>query len=367
MTRLHHLFETQGQSPWLDDLSRDHLASGRLSQLVAEGIRGVTANPTILARAISSTTAYDNQFARLIERGSSIENAFWELAIDDVERALDMLRPLHETNGRQDGFVSLEVSPQLAYDSSGTLAAATKLHRRINRPNLLVKIPATEQGIDAIREATAAGHSINVTLLFSLHRYAQVIDAYLSGLQAYADAGGRLAIVHSVASFFVSRVDTEVDRRLSTVSAKKAERLRGRAAVAQAKLAYRMFHDAFSGPRWDAMAAQGANVQRLLWASTSAKNPAYSDTHYVDALIGADTITTLPESTIAAFLDHGTVRRSIDDDLERAAPALDELADLGIDLAEVGQTLEDQGVASFVKSIDDLLDVLRAKADTLRI
>jgi transaldolase len=361
MTRLHDLYEAQGQSPWLDNLSRGHLTEGRLTQLVDRGIRGVTANPTILARAITGSAAYDSQLAHLVRDGRSVEDAWWQLVIDDVTQALDLLLPLHQRSGRTDGFVSLEVAPELAYDSAASVAAAAELHRRIDRPNLLVKIPATVEGVDAIRRATAAGHNINVTLLFSLERYAQVIEAYLSGLEAYAAAGGDLAAVHSVASFFVSRVDAEVDRRLAGIGAKDAPRLRGRAAIAQAKLAYQLFREAFAGPRWDALATHGARVQRPLWASTSTKDPTDPDTRYVDALIGPDTITTLPETTIAAFTDHGTVRRSIDEGIDEAADVVARLADIDIDLGKVGEVLEEQGVATFAKSISELLDTLAAK------
>jgi transaldolase len=358
VTKLHLLHDEQGQSPWLDNLTRDHLRTGHLERLVRRGVRGVTANPTILANAISSSDAYDAQFAQLVGGGATAEVAYWELVITDVVDALEQLAPLHEASGGADGFVSLEVAPALAHDPGASAAAAADLHKRIDRPNLLVKIPATAAGVEAIRQATAAGHSINVTLIFSLSRYAQVIDAYLSGLETFAADGGDLSRVRSVASFFVSRVDTEVDRRLS---ANGRDDLRGTVAVAQARRAYAMFRDAFRGPRWDALAARGATVQRPLWASTSTKDPTLPDTLYVDRLIGPDTVTTLPEQTIDAFEDHGTVTRTIDEDADAAAAVLTRAAEAGVDLDDVGRTLEDQGVAAFARSFSDVLGLLHAK------
>jgi transaldolase len=360
LTKLHRLHDEQGQSPWLDNLTRDHLRNGHLEQLVGRGIRGVTANPTILAAAITGSDAYDTQFAQLVRDGATTEEAYWELVIADVVDALDLLGPLHEATNGADGFVSLEVAPALAHDTGASAAAAAELHRRIDRPNLLVKIPATAAGIDAIRQATAAGHNVNVTLIFSLDRYAQVIDAYLSGLETFAASGGDLSTVRSVASFFVSRVDTEVERRLAT-TAPQWHDLRGKVAVAQARRAYGMFSDAFYGPRWNALAARGATVQRPLWASTSTKDPTLPDTLYVDRLIGPDTVTTLPEPTIDAFEDHGTVARTIDDDPAEAATVLDQAAEVGVDLDDVGRTLEDQGVAAFARSFTEVLGRLDAK------
>ncbi|MGE3447783.1 MAG: transaldolase [Microbacteriaceae bacterium] len=360
MNNLHRLHHEQRQSPWLDNLTRDHLHSGHLERLVERGVRGVTANPTILANAIAGSTAYDDQFTRLVRDGADVATAYWELVIADVVDALDVLGPLHESSKAADGFVSLEVAPGLAYDAAASARAAIELHQRINRSNLLVKIPATGPGIDAIREATAAGASINVTLIFSLDRYTQVIEAYLSGLEALAANGGDLHRVRSVASFFVSRVDTEVERRLNALGDAPDELL-GTVAIAQARAAYAMFRAAFAGPRWDALAARGATPQRPLWASTSTKDPALPDTLYVDALIGPDTVTTLPEPTIDAFNDHGTVIRTIDHDPEATAAVLARAADRGVDLAEVGRTLEDQGVAAFARSFAEILGRLRAK------
>ena len=365
MTKLQRLYQEQGQSPWLDNLTRGYLRDGTLGRLVADGIRGVTANPTILARAIEGSDAYDRQFATQVAQGRPVADAYWDLVVDDIAGALGVLRPTFDQSGGGDGFVSVEVAPELAHDTDATIAAARQLHQRIHQPNLFVKIPATTEGVPAIQAMIAEGRSINVTLIFSLARYAEVIEAYLAGLEALARRGGDLASVHSVASFFVSRVDTEVDRRLDAIGSGDALALRGRAAVAQAKLAYRLFRDRFSGPRWERLAARGAHPQRPLWASTSTKNPAYPDTLYVDGLIGPDTVNTLPETTIAAFADHGTGARTIDRGVDDASAVLGALAEVGVDMDDVGRTLEDQGVASFHESFVHVLQALKAKAGEL--
>jgi transaldolase len=365
MTKLHQLHDRYGQSPWLDNLTRVYLRDGTLGRLVADGVRGVTANPTILARAIEGSDAYDEQFAARIAQGRPVTDAYWDLVTDDVVDALGVLGPTFDTSGGTDGFVSVEVAPELARDTDATIAAARQLHQRIAQPNLLVKIPATGEGVPAVQAMTAQGHSINITLIFSVARYAEVIQAYLAGLETLTQRGGDLASVHSVASFFVSRVDTEVDRRLDAVGTPAALALRGQAAVAQAKLAYRLFRDRFSGPRWERLAARGAQVQRPLWASTSTKNPAYPDTLYVDSLIGPDTVTTLPEATIAAFEDHGTLARSIDRGVEDAGAVMDRLAEVGVDMDDLGRTLEDQGVAGFHQSFTHVLQALQHKARQL--
>jgi transaldolase len=365
MTMLRRLYQEQGQSPWLDNLTRVYLRDGTLGRLVAEGIRGVTANPTIFARAIEGSDAYDEQFAARIAQGRLVTDAYWDLVTDDIIDALGVLRPTFDASGGTDGLVSVEVAPELARDTAATIAAARQLHERIAEPNLLVKIPATGEGVPAIQAMTAQGHSINITLIFSVARYAEVIDAYLAGLETLAQGGGDLASVHSVASFFVSRVDTEVDRRLGAIAGSHALALRGRAAVAQAKLAYRLFGDRFSGPRWEALAARGAQVQRPLWASTSTKHPASPDTRYVDGLIGPDTVTTLPEATIAAFEDHGTLAPSLTSGVGDAEAVMDTLAEVGVDIDDVGRTLEDQGVAGFHESFAHVLQVLEGKARQL--
>ena len=371
MTRLQDLFDQQGQSPWIDDLKRSYFADGELERRVRAGVRGVTSNPTIMAKAISSGSDYDEQFAACIAEGRDVNDAYWDLVVDDIEHALAVFRPLHDASGGADGFVSLEVDPALAHETERTAASALALHERIDAPNLLVKIPATEEGIPAIEQVIGEGRSVNVTLIFSLERYGAVIDAYLAGLERVAASGGDLRRVASVASFFVSRVDTEVDRRLEAVaadggaSADRALSLRGKAAVAQARLAYRLFQDRFGSERFAALAAKGARVQRPLWASTSTKNPAYSDLLYVEPLIGPDTVNTMPERTLEAFVHHGSVARTVDADADGAHEVLAALERAGIDMADVGATLEDQGVSAFAKSFDELLQSLADKASTL--
>jgi transaldolase len=373
MTTLNDLYTEQGQSPWLDNLRRDYLRQGKLQSLVDQGIRGVTSNPTIFAKAIEAVPDYDEQFSSLLAT-MSVEDAYWELVITDITAALAVLRPVHDSSDGVDGYVSLEVAPSLAHDTAGTVAAARKLHERIGLPNLFVKIPATVEGVPAIRTMIGEGKSINVTLIFSLERYGEVMEAYLGGLEDALAAGtSDLSGIRSVASFFVSRVDTEVDRRLETAAAGAADEAerqkilgaRGTAAVAQAQQAYQRFLTVFSGRRWDALAAKGAKVQRPLWASTSTKNPAYSDLAYVDSLIGPDTVNTMPDETIAHFLDHGTVARTVDAHPEQSAAALERLAAVGIDMADVAETLENEGVASFAKSFDELMQSLSDKANAL--
>jgi transaldolase len=363
MTRLTDLYREQRQSPWIDNLTRQAVTGGGLQDLVQRGIRGVTSNPTIFQKAMTGSEAYDEQFRSVIAR-DSVEAAFWDMAIDDVVGACATLRPVHDDSGGADGFVSLEVSPALANDTAQTVEAARNLHQRIDLPNLLVKIPATAAGVPAIEAMIAEGRNINVTLIFSLSRYDEVIEAYLSGLERFAAAGGDLSRVHSVASFFVSRVDTEVDRRLSAMG-EPANHLAGKAAVAQARLAYDLFRGRFSGPRWEGLRAAGAHLQRPLWASTSTKNPAYPDLLYVDNLIGPDTVNTMPDATVAAFEDHGTVACTIDKDLDEARADLQRLEEAGVELKDVARVLEEEGVASFLKSWEELLQALSDKANTL--
>ncbi len=370
MTKLQRLYREEGQSPWLDNLTRLYLRDGTLARLVDSGLRGVTANPTIFARAIEGSDAYDEQFAALTVAGRSTEDAYWDLVRDDITQALRVLRGTFDASGGTDGFVSVEVAPELARDTEATVAAARRLHKQIDQPNLFVKIPATAEGVPAVKTMIGEGRSINVTLIFSLARYEQVIEAYLSGLEALARRRGDLTAVHSVASFFVSRVDTEVDRRIEALSANgdgsdAVLALRGRAAVAQAKLAYRLFCDRFVGERWEWLAAHGAHVQRPLWASTSTKNPILSDTLYVDSLIGPDTVNTLPEDTITAFEDHGIIARTIDSDVDVAADVMTQLAAAGVDMDDVGRTLEEHGVAAFHESFAQVLNALDTKAHQL--
>jgi transaldolase len=370
MTLLHDLYDIGGQSPWLDNLRRDWLNNGQLAELVSQGVRGITSNPTIFANAISGQDTYDEQF-RALMADHTVESAYWELAITDITNALELLRPTYETSDGEDGYVSLEVAPARAHQTDGTIEDARMLHERIHTPNLLVKVPATKEGVPAINTLIGEGRSINVTLIFGLDRYDEVMEAYISGLETMVKAGREAELRHvaSVASFFVSRVDTEVDRRLEQLAegAKAADdtlALRGKAAVAQARVAYQHFRAAFSGPRWEALDAMGARVQRPLWASTSTKNPSYPDLLYVDSLIGPSTVNTMPDATISAFLDHGQLHRSIDADPDEAAAVLEQLGEAGIDMADVEQTLEDEGVHSFAKSFDELLQKLSDKAAT---
>ncbi len=336
------------------------LRCGQLRGLVDDGVRGVTSNPTIFAKAIAAGSDYDEQIDTLLPT-HTVEDAYWALVVSDIKDALEVLSPVHAASGGCDGFVSLEVAPSIAYDTDGTVAATRLLHERIDRPNLMMKIPATAEGIPAIATMIGEGRNINVTLIFSLDRYDQVIEAYLTGLE---NCDGDLSGVHSVASFFVSRVDTEVDRRLESLGTEEALALRGRAAVAQAKLAYQLFLRRFSGDRWDALRARGASVQRPLWASTSTKNPSYPDLLYVDSLIGPDTVNTMPDSTLEAFCDHGTVACTVDAGVEAAQRDMERLAAVGVDMDDVSRVLEDEGVASFAKSFDELIQALTDKASS---
>jgi len=361
MNRLAHLHSDHGQSPWLDNLKRGYLTSGELAALVERGVRGLTSNPTIFQKAIQGSPDYDAQFATLA--GSSSSDTYWELVLQDINGALDVFAPLYESSHGHDGFVSVEVAPDLAHDSDGTFAAARALHARIARPNVMIKIPATAEGIPAIRGMISEGRSVNVTLIFGLDRYEAVMEAYIDGLEAYAATpGADLAKVASVASFFISRVDTEVDRRLEANGSPAALALIGTIAIAQAKLAYELFQGVFSGPRWEALAAKGARVQRPLWASTSTKNPSFPDTLYVDTLIGPHTVNTLPDTTLEAFADHGTLARTIDADLDVAKQHWAALPGLGVDMDDVAAKLEREGVSSFQKSFDELLTALADKA-----
>jgi len=365
VTRLHDLHADQGQSPWLDNLKRSWIDSGELATWVDRGVRGITSNPSIFQKAMTGTDAYDESLRTLMAGGTTVVDAYWDLVVRDIVDALEVLRPVHDASDGVDGYVSVEVDPSLAADTYGTIAAARVLDERIDRPNLYVKIPATAEGIPAIRQMVSEGRSVNVTLIFSLDRYSEVMEAYLSGLEArVADGCGDLSDVSSVASFFISRTDSEVDRRLDTVGTEEAMALRGRTAVAQGQVAYSMFREAFGGPRWETLAALGARVQRPLWASTSTKDPTYPDTLYVDTLIGPDTVNTLPDATLEAFEDHGTVARTVDADPEAARAVLADVSAVGVDLADVARVLEEEGVAAFIASFDDLLASLAGKAAT---
>jgi len=363
MTLLHDLFDDQRQSPWLDNLRRDWIHSGELAEWVNQGVRGLTSNPTIFQNAIGNSSDYDEELASFVAAGASVEDAYWGLVKTDIRGALAVLAGVHDDSNGEDGYVSVEVAPALAHDTDGTTAAARELDADIDAPNLYIKIPGTAEGLGSIQQVTSEGISVNVTLLFSLERYAQVIEAYLSGLEA---AQGDLSNISSVASFFISRVDAAVDKQLDEIGTPEAAALRGKVAVANGVLAYDMAMQQFSGPRWEALAARGARIQRPLWASTSTKDPSFPDTKYVDELIGPDSVNTLPDKTLAAFLDHGTVARTIDLDVAGAQAVIDGLATVGVDLDAVAAKLEADGVASFAASFDDLLQTLNMRMEGMR-
>lgn len=362
---LQRLFSEQGQSPWLDNLQRSYLTDGTLRRLIADGVRGLTSNPTIFQKAIQGSSDYDEQFATEIAKGLSPMEAYWEMVLTDINGALDEFEELHHQSGGVDGFVSVEVDPSLAHKSAETLSAARSLHERISRPHVMIKIPGTSEGLPAIRQMTAEGRSVNVTLIFSVKRYEEVMEAYVSGLEDRLQRGEDISRVQSVASFFISRVDNVIDAQLDALGTPEALQLKGVAAVAQAKIAYEVFTKVFSGPRWENLASAGAHVQRPLWASTSTKNPSYPDTMYVDNLIGLHTVNTLPDATLNAFADHGNVSRSIDTDIENSHMQWSALQRIGINVDEIAITLEKEGVASFIKSFEELLEALGDKARTL--
>jgi transaldolase len=362
-SRLHELAE-YGQSVWIDFLSRDLLRSGELARKMREeAIVGVTSNPTIFQKAISVGDAYDEQLREVLEVERDPKEVFIRLAAKDVTDALDLLRPVWDGGGGKDGYVSIEVDPNFAYDTAATIDEAQRLHELIDRPNLFVKIPATEPGLPAIEEMIARGRSINVTLIFALDRYAEVAQAYIRGLERLVESGGDPGTVASVASFFVSRVDTEADRRLDEIGGH--DELKGKLAVANAKLAYQRYKEIFAGERWDALAARGATPQRCLWASTSTKNPAYSDVLYVEELIGPMTVNTMPEETIEAFQDHGKVAATLEQRIDEAKRVFEEIRLAGIDYADVTATLEREGVEKFADSFAELLEGIRAKSGEL--
>jgi transaldolase len=364
-SRLHQLSEL-GQSVWIDYLSRDLLHGGGLARFMSDdAVVGVTSNPTIFQKAISQGDAYDDQLRGLLEETDDLKEIFLRLSHDDIVEACDLLRPVWDAGHGLDGYVSWEVDPDLAYDEAGTIAEAQRLHEYGDRPNLHVKIPATRPGLGAIEEMISRGRNTNVTLIFSLQRHSEVIEAYIRGLERLVEAGGDPARVASVASFFVSRVDTECDRRLDGIGTPEALALRGKLAVANAKLAYREYGRSFSGERWERLAALGATPQRCLWASTSTKNPAYSDVLYVDTLIGPDTVNTMPEETILAFQDHGEVALTLARDVDGAERVLEQIAAVGVDYDDVVDTLEREGVQKFSDSFRELLDGIASKRGEL--
>ena len=359
-SRLHELSEA-GVSVWIDSLSREMLETGELQALIDEdSVVGVTSNPSIFQKAMATGEWYDEQLTELLKTEDDPTEIFLQLAMEDIRRACDLMRPIWDGGQGEDGYVSLEVDPTLAYDREATFEQAIRLHGEVDRPNLFVKIPATVPGLAAIEDCIAKGKSINVTLIFSLERYAAVAEAYIRGLERLVAGGGDPSKVASVASFFVSRVDTEADRRLDELGG-QATRLQGKLAIANAKLAYRHWQETFAGPRWEFLAAKGASAQRCLWASTSTKNPEYRDVMYVEELIGPKTVNTMPAETVAAFQEHGKVAQTITEGVAEARKLLERLAEVGVDYDDVVATLEAEGVQKFADSFEELLDGIRAK------
>jgi transaldolase len=362
-SRLHKLSEL-GQSVWIDYLSRDLLHSGELARMTKEdAVVGVTSNPTIFEKAISAGEAYDEQLREVLADERDPKEVFLRLAARDVGEALDLLRPIWDEGSGKDGYVSLEVDPNLAYDTEGTVAEAVRLHALVDKPNLFVKIPATKPGLPAIEDMIAKGKSINVTLIFSLERYKEVARAYIRGLERLVAGGGDPSTVASVASFFVSRVDTETDKRLDEIGGH--DRLKGKLAIANAKLAYQLYEELFSGEAWEFLESKGATPQRPLWASTSTKNPEYRDVMYVEELIGPMTVNTMPEETIRAFQDHGKVALTLEQGIDEAKQLFADLEKAGIDYDGVTETLEKEGVEKFADSFAELLEGIRAKSGEL--
>ena len=370
MTKIQDLWDQQRQSVWLDDISRTMLGSGSLQkQIEQDGIRGITSNPTIFEKAIAAGDAYDDQIADLIRGGKSSGEIFEAVEVDDIRDACDLFADLYRDSGGNDGYVSIEVAPEFARDTEGTFGEVRRLWKSVDRPNLMVKIPGTAEGIPAIRQALTEGISVNVTLLFSVERYADVANAYVEALEARHARGESIETLASVASFFVSRVDTLIDKQLDeriagasdAPAADLARSLKGRIAVANAKLAYQTFLEIFESDRFAPLRAAGGNVQRPLWASTGTKNPDYSDVLYVDSLIGPDTVNTMPAKTIQAFLDHGVIARTVDQGVDEARQAIADLEQVGVDLRAATAQLEDEGIATFAKSFDSLIGGVEGK------
>ncbi len=357
MTRIHELAE-YGQSIWLDYIHRYAMEDGTIADRLASGVQGVTSNPSIFEKAIAGSQDYDKDIQRLSARGLGVENIYESLVVDDIRRAADMLQPAYEQTAGKDGYISLEVSPRLAHETDATVSEAKRLLDELSRPNVMIKIPATQEGIPAIRMSIAEGINVNVTLIFSIRQYEDVVDAHMAGLESRLRAGLPVSGIASVASFFISRVDTAVDDALKELS---QPHLMGHAALDNARLAYARFEKFRTDDRWKKLEQAGASIQRPLWASTGTKNPKYSDTLYVDGLIGPGTVNTIPPATLDAFLDHGQISQTISQDLDGALKRMAELADVGIDLGEITNKLLRDGVASFAKAFDGLLNSIRVK------
>jgi transaldolase len=353
-----------GQSVWIDFLSRESNRGGHLQKLIDEdSVVGATSNPSIFQKAMAGGDAYEEQLGELVKEGLNSEQCFWALAEQDIREACEKFAPVFEASAHRDGYVSIEVDPRLAYDTLTTFREAMRLHEAIDKPNLMVKIPATKPGLGAIEDAIARGRSINITLIFSLERYAEVAESYVRGLERLVAEGGDPSKVASVASFFVSRIDTEADRRLEEAGAPKE--LQGKLAIANAKLAYEHYKQVFSGPRWEYLLGKGATTQRVLWASTSTKNPDYPDVLYVEELLGPETVNTMPEETISDYQDHGDPEPRLERDLEGARRVLKEIDEAGVSYEEVTDTLEREGVEKFSASFEELLESLRTKHASL--
>ncbi len=347
-----------GQSVWLDFISREIIENGELEKYIERGITGVTSNPSIFEKAITGCSIYDEDIARLAEEGETAQDIYENLAISDIKRAADFLRPIYDATDGLDGYVSLEANPHLAFDKAGTISEIRRLFKLIERPNVMFKVPGTIEGIPAVEDLIAAGINVNVTLIFSVRYYDYIAEAYIKGLERLNASGGDISKMASVASFFVSRIDSAVDKTLKDLS---IDSLMGKTAVANAKMAYAKFNRIFRGERWEKLASKGARVQRLLWASTSTKNPDYSDTLYVDELIGAHTVNTMPPDTIEAFEDHGTAELTVDKGLEKELSRLDKLDAFGVDLDTFTDRLLTEGVAKFVASYDSLVESIQKK------
>jgi transaldolase len=357
------LLSALGQSVWIDNLSRESTRDGHLQGLLDDySVVGATSNPSIFQKAMASGDAYEDQL-RELDDDLPIKDVFWALAEQDIRDACDLFRPVFDGGGGRDGYVSLEVDPGLAYDTLATFREAMRLHEAVDKPNLMVKIPATKPGLAAIEDVIAKGKSINVTLIFSLERYEHVAESYIRGLERLVAEGGDPAKLASVASFFVSRIDTEADKRLDELGGH--DELKGKLAIANARLAYQRYKAMFSGPRWEYLASKGATPQRVLWASTSVKNPDYADTMYVDELIGPDTVNTMPEETIKDFQDHGHPRARIEAELDQARKLFSDLAEIGVDYKDVTDTLEREGVEKFADAFHELLASLEQKRSSL--
>jgi transaldolase len=363
-TKIHELNEL-GQSAWLDFVQRSLIRSGDLQDYVELGLSGITSNPAIFEKAISKSTDYDDQMEQLAEESKTPQEIYEALTVEDARLADDVLRPVFDRSQGMDGFFSLEVEPHLAHNKQGSLVAAERLFKLVNRPNVMIKIPATEEGYGAIEESIAEGVNINITLMFSLGQYERVAEAYLSGLEKRLAKGFSINNIASVASFFVSRVDTKVDKLLDEIHTPEAEMLKGRIGIANAKMAYQRFKEIFHSPRWSYLKDRGARIQRVLYGSTGTKNPEYSDVMYVENLIGPDTINTIPRETLEAFMDHGKVALTLEENLDEARAQFGQLAELGIDLEEIGHELLDDGIQKFIEPYDSLINGIKEKSAEL--